>query len=92
MGIHKGGQLTGHALSEGAVLYLLQKRGLEAGLPHLSPHDCRRTFISNLLDAGVDLSLVSQLAGHRSLSTTVRYDRRGDESKRRAVDLLPSPF
>ena len=76
-------------MTDQAVLYLLQKRAAEAGVKSFSPHDCRRTFISDLLDAGVDLVTVSQLAGHSSPLTTARYDRRGEEAKRKAVELLP---
>ncbi|MDF5714893.1 MAG: hypothetical protein PUP93_13660 [Rhizonema sp. NSF051] len=41
-----------------------------------------RTFISELMDNGVDLSTVKNLAGHSDIVTTVRYDRRGEVSKR----------
>lgn len=37
-----------------------------------SPHDIRRTFISNLIDAGVDINTVMKYAGHTRMSTTVK--------------------
>ena len=92
MPISKGKRLQGRHLSEGAVLYILEKRGKEAGIEAFTPHDCRRTFISNLLDAGVDIVTVSQLAGHASVMTTAKYDRRGEAAKRAAVGLLNLPF
>jgi integrase len=92
MPVSRGKRLQGRHLSEGAVLYILQKRGVEAGIEPFTPHDCRRTFISNLLEAGVDIVTVSQLAGHASVTTTARYDRRGEAAKRAAVGLLNLPF
>ncbi|NER48139.1 MAG: site-specific integrase [Symploca sp. SIO1A3] len=90
--VSKGKRVITRRLTDQSVLYILQKRAEQAGVEPFSPHDCRRTFISDLLGAGVDLVTVSQLAGHASPLTTSRYDRRGEEAKRQAVELLEIPY
>lgn len=79
-------------LSDQAVMTILASRAKRAGVIQFSPHDLRRTFISDLLDSGVDISTVQHLAGHSDIKTTARYDRRGEASKKRAVQSLLIPF
>ena len=86
--VQKGGQIQMRNMTPQAVLMILQKRAKEAGVESFSPHDFRRTFCSDLLDAGIDIVTVQKLAGHASPVTTAKYDRRGEEVKRRAVQKL----
>lgn len=44
-----------------------------ANLPKIRLHDLRHSFVSNLVAAGVDLRTVQELAGHRSIQTTMNY-------------------
>ena len=75
-------------LPPAAVRRRLRIRAAAARIPPCSPHDLRRTFVTRLLDRGVDYNLVRLLAGHRSLQTTTRYDRRPAAAAAAAVELL----
>lgn len=90
--VDKAGQITQRRLSDQAVMFVLQKRASESGVAAFSPHDFRRTFISDLLSTGADVITVSRLAGHADPSTTAKYDMRGEEVKRQAVAKLKVPY
>jgi site-specific recombinase XerD len=88
----RGRPLVNRRMTDQAVLLLLRRRAAQAKIAAFTPHDLRRSFISDLLDAGADMVTVQKLAGHANVQTTARYDRRGEEAKRRAVELLRVPF
>lgn len=90
--VKKGGAVDLRPMTGQAVLYVLRRRAAQASVARFSPHDFRRSFISDLLDGGADLVTVQHLAGHASPTTTARYDRRGERAKQRAVDLLHVPY
>jgi len=70
--VNKGSRVAIHRLTDQAVLHILKKRAVQAKVASFSPHDLRRSFISELLDAGADISTVQQLAGHSNVQTTAR--------------------
>jgi integrase len=79
-------------LSASAVREIMGERSTKAGVLRTAPHDLRRTWTGNLLDAGVDLSTVQKMAGHASPATTARYDRRGRATQRWAASQLHVPY
>lgn len=88
--VNKGGRVElRHFAPDGDGIYkLVRERAIKAGVKRFSPHDFRRTFCSDLFDSDTDIFTVQKLAGHVSPSTSAKYDRRGEETKRKAVQGL----
>ena len=89
--INRGGGLAQNRFTPQGLALVVKKRAAEAGVDTFSCHDLRRTFITDLLSAGADLSVVQKLAGHRNISTTLIYDRRGEQAKVKAARLITMP-
>ncbi|MBE9209905.1 tyrosine-type recombinase/integrase [Nostoc sp. LEGE 06077] len=79
--VNKSGCVVHQRLTPQSVLFLLHKRGEQAGIKLFSPHDLRRTFIRDLLNAGVDISTVQSLAGLSTPALTARYQHRTEDAQ-----------
>ncbi len=90
--VGKGGRVRVRRMTGQSIRDALRRRARHAGVASFAPHDCRRTFIGDLLDAGADLAAVQRLAGHASPATTSAYDRRGERAKARAASMLHVPY
>ncbi len=89
--INKGGNFKRGRMTSQAIYNICIKRGAEAQA-NFTPHDARRTYVTDLLEKGNDSILVSKLVGHSSPETTARYDRRGDAAKIEAAATLHYPW
>jgi len=88
----KNGRILDDSITDQAIYNMLQKRWKQAGIPSVSPHDFRRTFISTLLSKGVDVLTVQKMAGHSDPKTTSAYDLRPEENMKSATSLLHLPY
>ena len=75
-------------LSSDGLYRLVTKRTEDILGKRFTPHDMRRTYITQLLNSGVDVLTVSKMAGHANVNTTQIYDRRDIEAQRRAAEAL----
>lgn len=91
--VAKGGTVAaGRPMTAQALMMRLKRRAGQARIGDCSPHDLRRTFVSSALESGADLAMVQALAGHANPATTARYDRRPEDAKRQAAQLVYVPF
>lgn len=92
--INKGGRVVlGDYLSTQTLADVLAKRCRQAGIAQaMTWHDLRRTLAGDLLDGGADVVTVGRVLGHSNPSTTAKYDRRPEETRRRALRGRHVPY
>lgn len=86
--VNKAGHISHQPLSGNGLSSVLQQLQRDSNILPFTPHDLRRTFISQLLSNGEDINTVRQLAGHTSITTTVIYDYRGDSTLKKASQSI----
>jgi integrase len=59
-----------------------------AGIEDFRFHDLRHTFASRLAIKGVDIRVIQELLGHKTLTMTMRYSHLSHQALRDAVDKL----
>jgi len=76
------------SLESSALLAVVGKASVLAGLPHLSPHDLRRTFSRLAYEGGASFELVRQTLGHAHIQMTEHYVNSKPQLDRTATDVL----
>ena len=81
--------LTDRGMTSGDIARMMKRRCRRIHLPlRFSPHSFRVTTITDLLEQGVPLEDVQQLAGHADPRTTRLYDRRQRKVTRNIVERI----
>lgn len=88
----QNGRMLNRGITPAAIWSMLKRRARQSGVKIFSPHDLRRTFAGDQLDAGTDIATVQRIMGHASPITTAKYDRRGERAKREAAGRLHLPW
>jgi len=61
---------------------------LETPLPRITPHKCRHTFATYLIQGGADIRYVQELLGHSTITTTEIYTQVDVDSLRDNIAKL----
>ena len=87
--VRKGGQaVPGVRMTTQALAKRLSLRVVQADIEHCSPKDMRRTYITQLLNSGLDHLAVQKMAGYMSAQTTALYDGSRERAERAAAEIM----
>jgi integrase len=81
-------KMNGEAFTPWGVTRAFKRACVKAGYPDFRFHDLRHDFCSQLVQRGIDLYVVKELAGHKDISTTQRYAHLSLDRLRKAVGVL----
>ena len=76
------------SLSPRAIQKRVAGLGRRARVEGLTPHRLRHTFVKRMIDAGVPLPTVQDLARHAKTETTARYGLPTSQDRQNAVDAI----
>ena len=84
-GIRKGDKFReDKPVATNAVWRVLKPVEAALGLEGLSPHDARRTVITDMIESGTPVNVVQAFVGHANAQTTLGYAKRHDAETLRA--------
>ena len=96
MNITQGNRLVGLPgsgqiyISGEVILYSIKDRYCDkAGIDYRSSHKARKTFISSLIDAGMNINTIREIVGHADEQTTwgsYCYDRRTKDERKEILE------
>lgn len=85
---HFGSKVTGWFFGPTAFRNILERMCNMAGIPRITPHELRHTFVTILKELGTDQIMTKALAGHVTDSMTERYAHISDEPKRQVTESV----
>lgn len=88
----RGGHPTLERIPTSTIHKILTRRSIRAGIQKITPHDLRRSFVSNMLDRNIDMVMIAKLTGHSDVRLLARYDRRTEARKQQAASALDLPL
>jgi integrase len=63
-----------------------------AGVPYVSPHSARHSFISTLQAEGIEVGLVAKIAGHANAAVTLGHYTQAVRGAEAAVGALDRAY
>lgn len=82
----------GKMWSRGEVDTPLRRARVKAGLRKFGWHTLRHTFCSHLAMKGAPVRTIQELAGHASITTTMRYMHLAESAAESAIRMLEAPM